>query len=53
MQSSDAPWTKMEDLIKNLATLTAELQERDEMGVNCVIFFATFPGYPPLKMLLT
>jgi alkanesulfonate monooxygenase SsuD/methylene tetrahydromethanopterin reductase-like flavin-dependent oxidoreductase (luciferase family) len=53
MQSSDAPWAKMEDLIKDRATLTAELEELDEMGVNCVIFFATFPGYPPLKMLPT
>jgi alkanesulfonate monooxygenase SsuD/methylene tetrahydromethanopterin reductase-like flavin-dependent oxidoreductase (luciferase family) len=40
-------------LIKDVDTVTREIEELEQMGVDCVIFFATFPGYPPMKMLPT
>jgi hypothetical protein len=30
-----------------------EVEELEQMGVDCVILFATFPGYPPMKVLPT
>ena len=40
-------------LIKDVDAVAREIAELEEIGVDCVIFFATFPGYPPLKMLPT
>jgi probable F420-dependent oxidoreductase len=40
-------------LIKDPDTVAREIADLERMGVDCVIFFATLPGYPPLKMLPT
>jgi alkanesulfonate monooxygenase SsuD/methylene tetrahydromethanopterin reductase-like flavin-dependent oxidoreductase (luciferase family) len=42
-----------ETLIKDVDTVIHEVAELEQLGVDCVIFFATFPGYPPMKMLRT
>lgn len=43
----------MANLIKDVPTEIAEVEELQRAGVDCVIYFATFPGYPPSKMLPT
>jgi len=43
----------MQALMRTPETLTEDLRRLEAIGVNLVIFFATFPGYPPLKMLPT
>jgi probable F420-dependent oxidoreductase len=35
------------------AAVVEEVAALEAMGVNCVIYFATLPGYPPAKMLPT
>ncbi len=47
------PGGSRDALIKDVDTVTREIAELEQMGVDCVIFFATFPGYPPMKMLPT
>jgi alkanesulfonate monooxygenase SsuD/methylene tetrahydromethanopterin reductase-like flavin-dependent oxidoreductase (luciferase family) len=43
----------MQALIRTPETLTADVRRLESIGVNLVIFFATFPGYAPLKMMPT
>lgn len=47
------PAGSREALVKDPQTVAAELAALEAMGVDCVIFFGTIPGYPPLKMLPT
>ncbi|MDA0365675.1 MAG: LLM class flavin-dependent oxidoreductase [Chloroflexi bacterium] len=50
--STDEPGA-MANLIKDVPTEIAQLEALERAGVDCVIYFATFPGYPPSKMLPT
>jgi hypothetical protein len=43
----------MEALIKDPATVAREMAELEQLGVDHVIFFATFPGYPLSKTMQT
>ena len=43
----------IQNLIKDVPAVIAEVEELQRVGVTCVIYFATFPGYPPTKMLPT
>ncbi|MEX2229568.1 MAG: LLM class flavin-dependent oxidoreductase [Dehalococcoidia bacterium] len=43
----------MANLIKDVPAAIAEIEELARLGVDCVIYFATFPGYSPSKMLPT
>ena len=47
------PAGSREALVKDLSAAAADVAELERIGVDCVIYFATFPGYPPLKMLPT
>lgn len=43
----------MRNLIKDPETEIQEVKQLEAMGVDQVIYFATFPGYPPLKLMPT
>jgi len=43
----------MANLIKDVPAAIAEVEELERLGVDCVIYFATFPGYAPSKMVPT
>ncbi|MBM3139537.1 MAG: LLM class flavin-dependent oxidoreductase [Chloroflexi bacterium] len=47
------PAGRMESLVKTVPQVIADVEELERIGVDCVIFFATFPGYPPGMMLPT
>ena len=40
-------------MVTNVAAARAEIAELEAIGVDCVIYFATLPGYPPGKLLPT
>jgi alkanesulfonate monooxygenase SsuD/methylene tetrahydromethanopterin reductase-like flavin-dependent oxidoreductase (luciferase family) len=47
------PGAGREALIRSVDQEAAALARLRENGVDCVIYFATFPGMPPLEMLPT
>lgn len=54
LRSGDGdPMGEMRALIKDPDTVAREMAELDQLGVDHVIFFATFPGYPLSKTMQT
>lgn len=53
VQADEDAGQRPERLIRDVDTLTRELEAYERMGVDHVIFFATFPGYPLAKSFRT
>src|SRR5581483_6833886 len=47
------PAGAMQSLIKDADAAARDVAELEQMGVDAVIYFATFPGHSPVKMLPT
>lgn len=54
LRSGEASLTGgMQALIKEPDTVVREMADLEHLGVDHIIFFATFPGYPLIKTMQT